>query len=83
MIAVAAFWSFVLVVGLLTVTPGLDTPLIVRTAAVGAARQAWGVVAGIQTGTLMLGAFASAGLAACWPRPQWPSNFSAVRGLRI
>jgi threonine/homoserine/homoserine lactone efflux protein len=63
-IAVAALWSFVLVVGLLTVTPGLDTALIVRTAAVGAARQAWGVVAGIQSGTLMWGVFASAGIAA-------------------
>jgi threonine/homoserine/homoserine lactone efflux protein len=64
MIAVAALWSFVLVVGLLTVTPGLDTALIVRTAAVGAARQAWGVVAGIQTGTLAWGVFASARVAA-------------------
>lgn len=64
MIQIAALWSFVLVVGLLTVTPGLDTALIVRTAAVGAPRQAWGVVAGIQTGTLAWGVFASAGIAA-------------------
>ena len=57
-------WSFVAVVGLLTVTPGLDTALIVRTAAVGAPRQAWGVVLGIQSGTLVWGIFASAGIAA-------------------
>lgn len=64
MAGLAAVWSFVLIVGLLTVTPGLDTALVVRTAAVGAARQAWGVVAGIQSGTLAWGAFASAGVAA-------------------
>lgn len=60
----AALWSFAVVVGLLTVTPGLDTALIVRTAAVGAPRQAWGVVLGIQFGTLVWGIFASAGIAA-------------------
>lgn len=64
MISWSAVWSFVLVVGLLTVAPGLDTALIVRTAAAGAARQAWGVVAGIQCGTLVWGVFASAGIAA-------------------
>ncbi|MEU1573366.1 hypothetical protein ABZ519_19810 [Streptomyces collinus] len=30
-----ALWSFALVVGLLVVTPGLDTTVIMRTAAVG------------------------------------------------
>jgi threonine/homoserine/homoserine lactone efflux protein len=64
MTEIAALWSFVLVVALLTVTPGLDTALIVRTAAVGTPRQAWGVVLGIQSGTLAWGVFASAGIAA-------------------
>lgn len=64
MVTVASAWSFALVVGVLTVTPGLDTAIIVRTSAVGAARQAWGVVAGIQTGTLVWGVLASAGVAA-------------------
>lgn len=64
MTAAAAIWSFVLVVGLLTLTPGLDTALIVRTAAVGTQRQVWGVVLGIQWGTLGWGLFASAGVAA-------------------
>ncbi|MGK5681569.1 LysE family translocator [Actinoplanes sp. URMC 104] len=60
----AALWSFVLVVGLLTLTPGIDTALILRTATVRSARQAWGVVLGIQSGTLIWGVLASAGITA-------------------
>nr|BEK69562.1 LysE family translocator [Kitasatospora purpeofusca] len=59
-----ALWSFALVVGLLTLTPGLDTALILRTSALGHRRQAWGVVLGIQTGTLLWGALTSAGVTA-------------------
>ncbi|WP_250037872.1 LysE family translocator [Paractinoplanes maris] len=61
---IAALWSFVLVVGLLTLTPGLDTALILRTATVRSTRQAWGVVLGIQTGTLIWGVLASVGITA-------------------
>ena len=64
MSTMAALWSFVLVVGLLTLTPGLDTALILRTATVQSARSAWGVVLGIQTGTLAWGILASAGITA-------------------
>lgn len=60
----SALWSFALVVGLLTLTPGLDTALIVRTAATGHPRRAWGVVAGIQTGTLIWGVLTSLGITA-------------------
>ncbi|MFJ6012873.1 LysE family translocator [Streptomyces sp. NPDC092952] len=59
-----ALWSFALVVGLLTLTPGLDTALILRTSAVGRRRRAWGVVLGIQTGTLLWGALTSLGVTA-------------------
>ncbi|MBD0688994.1 LysE family translocator [Streptomyces sp. CBMA123] len=59
-----ALWSFALVVGLLTLTPGLDTALILRTSAMGRRRQAWGVVLGIQTGTLIWGTLTSAGVTA-------------------
>lgn len=59
-----ALWSFALVVGLLTLTPGLDTALILRTSALGRRRQAWGVVLGIQTGTLIWGTLTSAGVTA-------------------
>ncbi|GAB2607644.1 lysine transporter LysE [Paractinoplanes abujensis] len=60
----ATLWSFILVVGLLTLTPGLDTALILRTATIQSARSAWGVVLGIQTGTLIWGILASAGITA-------------------
>ncbi|MEW1910703.1 LysE family translocator [Kitasatospora sp. NPDC085895] len=59
-----ALWSFALLVGLLTLTPGLDTALILRTAVLGRRRRAWGVVLGIQTGTLAWGILASAGATA-------------------
>src|SRR4051794_16400850 len=59
-----AFWSFAVVVGLLTLTPGLDTALILRTAAMGRRREAWGVVLGIQTGTLVWGTLSSLGVTA-------------------
>ncbi len=54
--------SFALVVGLLTLTPGLDTALILRTAVLGPRRQAWGVVLGVQTGTLIWGTASAAGI---------------------
>ncbi|MEU9128511.1 LysE family translocator [Kitasatospora sp. NPDC048540] len=59
-----ALWSFALVVGLLTLTPGLDTALILRTSALGRRRRAWGVVLGIQTGTLLWGTLTSLGVTA-------------------
>ncbi|MFE7356909.1 LysE family translocator [Streptomyces sp. NPDC057543] len=59
-----ALWSFALVVGLLTLTPGLDTALILRTSALGRRRRAWGVVLGIQTGTLLWGVLTSLGVTA-------------------
>ncbi|WP_086563036.1 LysE family translocator [Streptomyces africanus] len=60
----SALWSFVLVVGLLTLTPGIDTALILRTAALGRHRRAWGVVLGVQTGVLVWGVLTSLGLTA-------------------
>ncbi|MBC9719329.1 LysE family translocator [Streptomyces sp. TRM66268-LWL] len=64
MIDISALWGFVLVVGLLTLTPGLDTVLLLRTAALGRRRRAWGVVLGIQTGTLAWGVLTSLGVTA-------------------
>ena len=60
----SGLWSFVVLIAVLTLTPGMDTALIVRTAAVGSPRRAWGVVLGIQTGTLCWGALTSAGVTA-------------------
>ena len=62
--AASAFWAFAVVVGLLTLTPGLDTALILRTAALRRRREAWGVVLGIQTGTLAWGILSSLGVTA-------------------
>ncbi|MET0423940.1 MAG: LysE family translocator, partial [Actinoplanes sp.] len=64
MTTLAALGSFVLVVGLLTLTPGMDTALIVRTASLRSRREAWGVVLGIQSGTLVWGVLTSAGVSA-------------------
>ncbi|MER7403356.1 LysE family translocator [Streptomyces sp. NPDC000070] len=64
MITLDALGTFTLIVGLLTLTPGLDTALILRTAALGHRRRAWGVVLGIQSGTLVWGTLASLGVTA-------------------
>ncbi|WP_406346930.1 LysE family translocator [Streptomyces sp. NBC_00648] len=64
MITASALGSFALIVGLLTLTPGLDTALILRTAALGRRTRAWGVVLGIQTGTLVWGVLSSIGITA-------------------
>lgn len=62
MITASALGSFTLIVGLLTITPGLDTALILRTTALGHRRRAWGVVLGIQSGVLIWGALTSLGV---------------------
>ncbi|MGW1376889.1 LysE family translocator [Streptomyces sp. NPDC002446] len=64
MIDIAGLWTFFLMVGLLTLTPGLDTALVLRTAALGHRRRAWGVVLGIQSGTLVWGVLTSLGVTA-------------------
>ncbi|GGT02385.1 lysine transporter LysE [Planobispora rosea] len=56
--------SFAVVVGLLTLTPGLDTALILRTSLLSGKKAAWAVVLGIQVGTLLWGLLTAAGLAA-------------------
>ncbi|WP_314451769.1 LysE family translocator [uncultured Microbacterium sp.] len=62
--SVTVIVSFALVVGLLTITPGLDTALVLRSAAVGGKRRAFGVIAGIQSGTLVWGSLAALGVSA-------------------
>lgn len=56
--------SFGVVVVLLTITPGLDTALVLRTAAVAGRGRAWGAVGGIQAGVLVWGAAAAVGVSA-------------------
>ncbi|MFI6296927.1 LysE family translocator [Nonomuraea sp. NPDC050790] len=56
--------SFAAVVALLTLTPGLDTALILRTSLLSGRRPAWGVVLGVQAGILVWGLTAAVGLSA-------------------
>jgi threonine/homoserine/homoserine lactone efflux protein len=57
-----ALLSFTLAAGLLTITPGLDTALVLRTAAVEGGKQAFLAGVGICFGCLLWGAAASFGL---------------------
>jgi threonine/homoserine/homoserine lactone efflux protein len=59
-----ALFSFTLAAGLLTITPGLDTALVLRTAAVEGGKQALLAGVGICYGCLLWGAAASFGLSA-------------------
>ncbi|XVQ84024.1 LysE family translocator [Microbispora siamensis] len=59
-----AIASFAVIVALLTLTPGLDTALILRTSLLAGRRSAWAVVLGIQVGTLLWGLLTAAGLSA-------------------
>jgi threonine/homoserine/homoserine lactone efflux protein len=59
-----ALVAFILAAGLLTITPGLDTALVLRTAAVEGPRKAWLAGFGICLGTLGWGAMVALGLGA-------------------
>src|SRR5215475_10353381 len=59
-----ALLSFTLAAGLLTITPGLDTALVLRTAAVEGRKKAMLAGIGICSGCLFWGAAASFGLSA-------------------
>ena len=61
---VQALAAYVVAAGLLTLTPGLDTALILRTAAVEGARRAGLAAVGVVTGCLVWGAAVALGLGA-------------------
>jgi threonine/homoserine/homoserine lactone efflux protein len=56
--------AFAAAAGLLTITPGLDTALVMQVAAVQGARRAWAAVLGICSGLLVWAAAVSLGLGA-------------------
>lgn len=56
--------AFGLVVVVLTITPGLDTALVLRSAATAGTRAATGVIIGVSLGVLAWGALAAAGVSA-------------------
>ena len=64
MIDFGAAFAFAIAAGLLTLTPGLDTALVLRTAAVEGASQARFALAGICMGLLIWGSATSLGLTA-------------------
>lgn len=64
MTVVQALLAFSLAAGLLTITPGLDTALVLRTAAVEGARRAAFAGAGVVAGCLAWGAAVALGLGA-------------------
>ncbi|MDQ4215865.1 LysE family translocator [Microbacterium capsulatum] len=59
-----AVLSFALVVGLLTILPGLDTALVIRGTVTRSRRYGFAALLGIQVGTLIWGAAAASGAAA-------------------
>lgn len=64
MTVTAALIAFSIAAGLLTITPGLDVALVLRTAAVEGPKKAWLAGLGISLGTLGWGAIAALGLGA-------------------
>jgi threonine/homoserine/homoserine lactone efflux protein len=63
-ITLSAATSFALVAGLITIIPGLDTALVVRTAVTQGRRRGFAVALGINTGVLVWGAAAAVGVSA-------------------
>jgi threonine/homoserine/homoserine lactone efflux protein len=59
-----ALIAFSIAAGLLTITPGLDTALVLRTAAVEGPRKAWLAAFGVCLGTLGWGAMVALGIGA-------------------
>lgn len=64
MTVVQALIAFSIAAGLLTLTPGLDTALVLRTAAVEGPKRAWLAALGIGIGCLVWGGAVAVGLAA-------------------
>jgi threonine/homoserine/homoserine lactone efflux protein len=69
-----ALIAFSLAAGLLTITPGLDTALVLRTAAVEGAKKAWLAAFGIFLGTLAWGAMVALGLGAVFAASELAFN---------
>ena len=74
---VDAVLAFALVAGLMTVTPGIDTALVLRTAASRGRRPAFAVAAGICAGCLVWGVAAALGVSALLTAS--PTAFTVLR----
>lgn len=60
----AAVLGFAIVAGLVTITPGLDTTIVLRTAIAGGTRAGWATAFGVTTGVLAWAGAAAAGVSA-------------------
>jgi threonine/homoserine/homoserine lactone efflux protein len=86
-----ALVAFTLAAGLLTLTPGLDTALVIRTAAAEGPRRAIGAAAGVGLGCLVWGTAASFGVGAlltasalAYAALKWAGAiYLALTGLRM
>ncbi|SDK76344.1 LysE family translocator [Billgrantia gudaonensis] len=78
--ATTALLSFSVAAALLTITPGLDTALVVRTAAVEGARRAMLAGAGVVTGVLAWGVMAALGVGAVLAVSQLAYHLVQVAG---
>lgn len=77
---VQAVVAFTFAAGLLTITPGLDTALVLRTAAVEGPRRGMQAAAGIVAGCLAWGVVASVGLGALLAASQFAYETLRVAG---
>jgi threonine/homoserine/homoserine lactone efflux protein len=75
-----ALLSFTLAAGLLTITPGIDTALVLRTAAVEGGKQAMMAGIGVCFGCLLWGAAASFGLSALLAVSSFAYNVLRIAG---
>lgn len=75
----SAIVSFALVAGLVTLTPGIDTALVLRTALARPTREAFATAAGIATGCLVWGVGAALGVSALLTAST--VAFTVLRGL--
>ena len=78
-----ALLSFTLEAGLLTITPGLDTALVLRTAAVEGEKQALLAGVGICFGCLLWGTAASFGLSGLLAVSGFAYNGLRIVGIRF
>jgi len=74
MTVIQALLAFTLAAGLLTLTPGLDTALVLRTAAVEGPRRAGFAALGIVAGCLAWARRWRWAWGPCYRPPRWPSR---------
>jgi threonine/homoserine/homoserine lactone efflux protein len=75
-----ALLSFALVAGLLTVVPGLDTALVLRSSIAKSRRYAFATAAGISTGAMIWGVAAAVGVSALLAASEFAYRMLTIAG---